>query len=70
MHRIKQICAKHKVQPYTENIVHFRKRLAKAKDEGELMAIIKDIYIDGYEDGYLDSLNNRYRNVVKLNKED
>jgi len=70
LHRIKQLCSKHKVQPYSENIIHFRKMLAGAKDEQEIMIIIKKIYMDGYEDGYLDSINKKYSNVVKINRED
>lgn len=70
LHIIKRICAKHKIKPYTENIIHFSRRLSKAKDEDEFMSIIKAIYMDGYEDGYLDSLNKKYSNVIKLNRGD
>ena len=69
IHKIKQIIAKHNIQPYREDIIYFHKMLNAANYENESLEIIKQIYMTGYEDGYLDSLNRKYSNVVKLNKE-
>lgn len=70
LHKIKQLGSKYKIQPYGEDIIYFKKMLNAAKDENDFSAIIKQIYMTGYEEGYLDSLNRKYSNVVKLNRED
>ena len=56
--------------PSYENVKYFKDRIVKAENEDQIMIIIKDIYLDGYEDGYLDSVNRRYSNVVSIFKKD